>query len=163
MSSDHPRLFGTGKRKKPPPDPWGPATGELVKLFCRLYKARVGEPPNHLAPLDIVTLRRKIGLLESTYGQDAPAKVAERLTWFMTHDDPYIETHGGYTIRNFHLRWDAITNLMKAAATPRDYACHHSPLCRTAVIHTQRMMDERMGVPSPASPPRLKPNDAYSE
>lgn len=160
MSIEHPRLFGTGKRKKPPPDPLGKATGELVALFCRLYKARVGEPPN-LDKRDPAIVRRKIALLDSTYGSDAPAKVAERLTYYLTHEDEWVRTHGGFTLRNFDLRWDAITNLMQPA-TSRGFICQqHNPPCPTASAHTRRILaDQRDRIdPQPLSPSR--PNDAF--
>lgn len=162
MSIEHPRLFGTGKRKKPPPDPLGKATGELVALFCRLYKARVGEPPN-LDKRDPVILKRKIALLSSTYGPDALGKVAERLTYYMTHEDEWVRTHGGYTLRNFDLRWDAITNLMQPAATSRGFVCQqHHPPCPTASAHTRRILaDQRAQTEPPSHLSPSRPNDAF--
>lgn len=155
--TQHPQLFPTAKRQRKAtkaPDPFAGETQKLVALYVRLYTGKIGEPPR-LDKLDGVRLRRLVVLCAS------PAKVAERLTFFMAQEDDYIRTHGGYTLRNFEFRWNDIVNLMQKSA-PRVPACPHHPPCPTAAAHTRRMIDDhraQMIAPLPPSP--SKPSDVF--
>lgn len=122
----------------------------ILHLYRALYGAKYREEPM-ISGDDF----GKVYKLLQYYG---PQAVTARLNAFYAWEDPWVEKCGR-TLQVFYQQWNKLASvlaLQQQRAGPTD--CRHTPLCLTAVVHSQKQLAERS---LPSNAPMSTPHIAW--